>query len=239
MIRIPAVTSDNRILSQAQEGNYPPVDREIIHSVIDSAADGCLAAEQALRLLDAIGINRQKEIIATSVTEAKYAATDIGYPVNLKSISAHDNHLDEAVEDISDENTLKMEFRRLVLSSDVKGVLLGPSLKGTRVYFGVRHSARWGHLVVCGTFSGTGDRPDNFIFCNTPVTKEEARKVFDRIRGDRQLNEVSFVETLRRLSALCHAAAGIERMDIMPAVANAHCVVALDAAVCIKKPTES
>ena len=239
MIRIPAVTCDNLILSQAQECNYPPVDKEIIHSVTDSAADGCLPAEQALRLLDAIGISRQKEIIATSATEAKYAATDIGYPINLKSISAHDNSLDEAVEDVSDENTLKMEFRRLVLSSDVKGVMLGPSLKGARAYFGVRRSAKWGHLVVCGTFARNESRPDNFVFCTMPVTRAEAQQMFARVKGDLQLNELSFVETLCRLSALCNAAPEIERMDIMPAVANARCVVALDTAVCVKKTIES
>lgn len=235
MIRIPAITSDNLIVSGSAECCYPPVDKEILRGIVSKAQDGPLPQEQALRLLDAIGIVRQKTFIATSALEAKISAIDIGYPINMQSIAVHDALEPEVVENITDENTMKLEFLRLMRSSDAKGVLLSPSLAGARAYFGIRRSAKYGHLVLCGTYPSSAERPELFISCTMPVTKVEAMRAFGRVKGDFHLNEVLFVDTLRRLSALCEFAPEIERADIMPVVATTHNMVALDIAAVIKK----
>jgi len=235
MIRIPAITSEELIVSKSTESCYPPVDKEIINSILSSSDDGPLTNGMALMLLDAIGISRQKAIIATSNMEAKIAAIDIGYPINMESISVHDALPPEMVENITDENTMKLEFQRLMHSSDTKGVLLGPSLEGSRAYFGVRRSARLGHLIICGTYPQTDKRPERFICCTMPVTKVEATEAFHRIKGEHRISEIQFVDALRRLSALCDYAPQIDKIDIMPVVASTRSVVALDVQVSIKK----
>ena len=130
---------------------------------------------------------------------------------------------------------MKLEFLRLMRSSDAKGVLLSPSLVGERVYFGIRHSAKYGHLIVCGAYSASAGRPGLFISCTMPVTKVEAMRAFSRVKGGFHLNEILFVDIMRRLSALCELAPEIERADIMPVVATTHNMVALDIAAVIKK----
>ena len=231
MIRIPAITSENLIVSKNDNSGYPPVDKEIIHAVIDDSPAGMLRADKALRLMDAIGLSHQKEIIATTILEAKMAAIDIGYPVNMKSISMHEDGETSAVINVTDENTMRLEFKRLMLDSDVKGVLISPSLDGDRAYFGIRSRAKFGHLIICGTYPASEQKPCCFAACTMPVSKAEATEAMDRVQGSFQLNKILFVDTLRRLSALCTEAPRIESMDIMPVVASSRSVVALDISV--------
>ena len=234
MIRIPALSSEELIVSKAQEGGFPPVDKAIISQVLSGAQDGPLPKDKALRLLDAIGISREKAIIACSVLEAKIAAIDVGYPINLTGISMHGGESSETVENITDENTMRLEFKRLMLSSDASGVKIAPSLCGARAYFGIRRRARTGHIVICGTYPASDSRPMKYAACSMPVTKEEATQMFLRVRSSFMLNEILFEDCLRRLSALCHFAPQIDSMDILPVVANTRNVVALDAAVIVK-----
>ena len=231
MIRIPAITSENLIVSKNDNIGYPPVDKEIIHDVIDNSPSGALSADKAVRLMDAIGLSHQKEIIATTILEAKMAAIDIGYPVNLKSISMHEDGETSSVINVTDENTMRLEFKRLMLDSDVKGVLISPSLEGERAYFGIRQRAKYGHIILCGTYPATEQKPVTFAACTIPVSKEDATEAMERVQGNYQLNKIMFVDTLRRLSALCSVAPRIESMDIMPVVASARSVVALDISV--------
>ena len=129
---------------------------------------------------------------------------------------------------------MRLEFKRLMLSSEARSVLISPALSGARAYFGIRRRARLGHLVICGTYASSQSKPEAFTACTLPVTKAEAREMFARVKGSFQLSEIIFTDTLRRLSALCEAAPQIESMDIMPVVASARNVVALDAAVNVK-----
>lgn len=234
MIRIPALTSEEIILGKSSETAYPPIDKEIIEQLLGGAADGALPQESALRLLDAIGISREKTLVTCTIMEAKLAAIDIGYPINMQGISVHGGEEKELVENITDENTMRLEFKRLMLSSEARSVLISPALSGARAYFGIRRRARLGHLVICGTYASSQSKPEAFTACTLPVTKAEAREMFARVKGSFQLNEIIFTDTLRRLSALCEAAPQIESMDIMPVVASARNVVALDAAVNVK-----
>ena len=231
MIRIPAITSENLIVSNGDNGGYPPVDKEIIHDVIDNSPAGPLSAGKAIRLMDAIGLSHQKETIATTILEAKMAAIDIGYPVNLKSISMHEDGETSSVINVTDENTMRLEFKRLMLDSDVKGVLISPSLDGDCAYFGIRHRAKFGHIILCGTYPAKEKRPVSFAACTMPVSKESATEATERVQGNYQLNKILFVDTLRRLSALCSISPRIESIDIIPVVASARSVVALDISV--------
>ena len=234
MIRIPSLTSEQLIVSQSADITYPPVDKAIILEATEGESAGPLSYEKSLRLLDAIGISRVKEIIATNTMEAKMAAIDICYPIDMKSICVHEEGPAEVVKNITDENTMRLEFRRLMLSSDVKGVLISPSLDSSLAYFGIRHKAKLGHLIVCGDCPDESRRPQEFCACTMPVGKAEAEAAYERIKGTSQLNKVVFTDTLRRLSALCSSAPRIDKMDIIPAVVSTRSVVALDIAVSLK-----
>lgn len=235
MIRIPATTPQNLIVSHSGSVINPPIDKEIVDEVMGSSTSCTLSKENALRLLDAIGIIRDRTLIATSMEEARTIVTDIGFPINMENISVYEADGREVVENITDRNTMRLEFSRLMRDPGTKGVLISPALTGASVYFGIRHRAKLGHLVVCGAVSPSNARPSGFISSTLPVSKEEASRIFQRVKGDYQINEVVFTDTLRRLSALCSYAPQIDKMDIFPVVVNARNVVALDASATLRK----
>ena len=210
------------------------MDKEIIRTVLGDAAGAVLSADDSLRLLDAIGIARDKALVATTIAEAKSAAIEIGYPVNMRSIDVHEPDRSETIEDITDENTMRLEFKRLMQSSDVSGVTMSASMAGARAYFGIRSRAKYGHLIICAAYPAQNNKPSEFVACTMPVTREGATEAFRLVKGDLQLSEVLFTDTLRRLSALAAAAPQIDSMDITPVVASAQSVVAIEASVSLK-----
>ena len=232
MIRIPAITSQNLIVSSGAPADYPPIAQEIIADIIAGCKPGAtLEEEQALRLLDAIGISRKRTLIATNLDEAKEAVTDIGLPVCMDSISMRADGSSETVDRVTDRNTMRLEFHRMMRNSDVKGVRFSPVIDGSGAYFGIRRRARQGHIVICGTYPPGQEKPDTFVACTLPVTKAEATEMYDRVKAGRLTNQILFVDTLRRLSALCDFAPMIDKMDIHPTVTTSRGVIALGASV--------
>ena len=235
MIRIPATTQQNLIESKSLSAVTPPVDKEIINDVISGASSLALSKENSLRLLDAIGISRERTYIATDLEQARIAVTDIGFPINMKTVSVYEADTPEVVENITDRNTMRLEFGRLMRGQNAKGILITPSLSGAVTYLGIRHKEGLGHLVVCGAVTPEDTRPTRLVYCTLPVTKTEATEVYQRVKGDYQVNEVIFTDTLRRLSALCTVAPQIDKLDIFPVIVSARSVVALDASATIRK----
>ena len=235
MIRIPATTQQNLIVSKSDSVVYPPIDMETIDNVLKNAPSAVLKQEQALNLLDAIGITRERTLVATNIDQAREAVTDIGFPINMETILLRDGESKPVVEHITDRNTMRLEFGRLMETPDASGVLFRPTLSGSTVYLGIRKREGIGHFVVFGSVSKTDNKPSGFVFCTLPVTKQEAALAYQRVKEDNQINEVIFTDAMRRLSALCAYAPQIEKMDIFPVVVNARSLVALDAAVTIRR----
>ncbi|MBP5504554.1 MAG: acetate--CoA ligase family protein [Bacteroidales bacterium] len=235
MIRIPATTPQNLITDPNGSNVNPPIDKETIDDILAGSASATLPNETALRLLDAIGISRDRSLIATTLDEAREAVTDIGFPVNMEAISLHDGESKVTIEHITDRNTMRLEFERLMKDADTNGVLIRPSLYGATAYFGIRKKAGHGHVVVCGAVSKKAEKPSGFMFCTLPVTKEAATQAYNRVKGEFQINEVLFTDAIRRLSALCSYAPAIDKMDIYPVIVNARNLMAMDAAVSIDK----
>lgn len=235
MIRIPATTQQNLIMSGGEAAVNPPIDKETIDEVLQGSTSAVLDKEQSLRLLDAIGISRERTLIVNTIDEARVAATDIGFPINMENITLYEGDEKQVIENITDKNTMRLEFDRLMRAPGAKGVLIRPSLFGAGFYFGIRYRAALGHLVVCGTVTSPETKPSGFVCSTLPVTKTEASAILSRVRGCQQINEYIFSDTLRRLSALCSYAPQIEKMDIFPVVVNARSVVALDANVALRQ----
>ncbi|MBQ9583505.1 MAG: acetate--CoA ligase family protein [Bacteroidales bacterium] len=235
MIRIPATTQQNLIMSGGEAAVNPPIDKETIDEVLQGSTSAVLDKEQSLRLLDAIGISRERTLIVNTIDEARVAATDIGFPINMENITLYEGDEKQVIENITDKNTMRLEFDRLMRAPGAKGVLIRPSLFGAGFYFGIRYRAALGHLVVCGTVTSPERKPSGFVCSTLPVTKTEASAILSRVRGSQQINEYIFSDTLRRLSALCSYAPQIEKMDIFPVVVNARSVVALDANVALRQ----
>lgn len=223
----------------------PPVDTKLIKSVIDSCSDGYLSPENVQKLLDAAGISRAKEIVVKSETELRKGVKEIGYPLVMKVVGpVHKSDVGGVVLNVTDEETMVVEFHRMMKIKETTAFLIQPMLSGTQIFIGAKREDKFGHLVMCGLGGIFVEALGDINTSLNPVSKEEASEMIKNLksyslikgsRGTEGVNEFLFGEAIRRVSALCKAAPEIFEMDLNPLLGNSRQVIAVDARIRIEK----
>ncbi|MDD3034029.1 MAG: acetate--CoA ligase family protein [Bacteroidales bacterium] len=223
----------------------PPVDKKMIRNIIDKAQNGYLSPDQVQVLLDAAGISRAKEAVVDKVDALKKAAIEIGFPMVMKVVGpVHKTDVGGVVLNITEEETMIIEFNRMMNIPNTTSILLQPMLTGTQIFIGAKREEKFGHLIMCGLGGIFIEVLSDVRSALSPVSKTEADEMIKGLRGYRMIkgtrgiegvNEVVFNETIRRVSALCNAAPEIFEMDLNPLLGNSKQVIAVDARIRIEK----
>jgi acetyltransferase len=222
-----------------------PLDYPAIRTLIEQAGDGYLPPQQVQQLLDAAGIPRAGEIVAASAEEAVKAAEQLGFPVVMKVVGpVHKSDVSGVALDIKDAASVRKEFERMIKIKDTTAVLLQPLLSGVQLFAGVKRSAPFGHMALCGLGGIFVEALHDVNACLVPVSSGEAEamirrlrgyKIIQGIRGQTPVNEQRFIDVVVRISALCEAAPEISEMDLNPLLGNADKVIAVDARIRIER----
>ncbi len=228
-----------------EDSTLPQVDIQTIRGVIDSASNGYLEPEKVQMLLDAAGIPRAKEVVAATEEEALQGARTVGYPLVMKVIGPiHKSDVGGVALNISDDETLVAEFRRMIQIPQTTAILMQPMLSGTQIFIGAKREGVFGHLVLCGLGGIFVETLKDISYSLSPVSQIEADemirglrsyKMLEGTRGQEGVNITMFAEAIRRVSALCDAAPEIFEMDLNPLLGNSREVVAVDARIRIEK----
>lgn len=223
----------------------PPVDKKMIRNVIDKSLNGYLTPAQVQVLLDAAGISRAKEAVVDKVDALKKAAIEIGFPMVMKVVGpVHKTDVGGVVLNITEEETMIIEFNRMMNIPNTTSILLQPMLTGTQIFIGAKREDKFGHLIMCGLGGIFIEVLNDIRSALSPVSKTEADEMIKGLRGYKMIkgtrgiegvNEVVFNETIRRVSALCNAAPEIFEMDLNPLLGNSKQVIAVDARIRIEK----
>ncbi|MDY7029629.1 MAG: acetate--CoA ligase family protein, partial [Spirochaetota bacterium] len=221
------------------------IDTAAVRSVIDGADSGYISPEEVQRLLDAAGIPRAGERVASSADEAAKAAAELGYPVVMKVIGpVHKSDVGGVVINVGDESTVRREFDRIMKIEDATGVLLQPMLSGLELFAGVKAESGFGHLILCGLGGIFVEVLKDVQSGLVPLGKKEAVSMIQSLqgykmiagtRGKEGVNEELFAEVLTRISALVQAAPEIAEMDLNPLLGTPDHVTAVDARIRIEK----
>jgi acetyltransferase len=227
------------------EDKLPPVDTKMIRNVLDKAENGYLSPESVQILLDAAGITRAKEAVVNNPESLKKAAIDIGYPLVMKVVGpVHKSDVAGVVLNITDEETMLIEFNRMMNIPDTNAILLQPMLSGEQIFVGAKREDKFGHIIMCGLGGIFIEVLKDTSIALSPVSKAEAENMIKSLkgyniikgtRGSSGVSEILFNETIRRVSALCKAAPEIYEMDINPLLGNAKSITAVDARIRIEK----
>lgn len=223
----------------------PPVDIKMIRSVIDNAGEGYLNPEDVQKILDAAGISRAKEIVVKNETALRKGAKEIGYPLVMKVVGpVHKSDVGGVVLNVTDEETLVIEFNRMMKIPDTIAVLIQPMLSGTQIFIGAKREDKFGHLIMCGLGGIFVEALGDVNSSLNPVSKDEAAEMITSLksyalikgsRGQEGVNEFLFSDAIRRVSALCKSAPEIFEMDLNPLLGNSRQVIAVDARIRIEK----
>lgn len=214
-----------QIIAKAKSGYQPP---EIIH-----------------QFLDAAGIPRVKEFIATSETEAVLAAMNIGFPVAMKVIGPlHKTEVGGVVLNIRNITEVRKEFHHLFEIEGVVGVLIAQMASGAELFLGAQYENKFGHVVLCGMGGIYVEVLKDVSSGLAPLSHDEAfemikslksYKILKGFRKQKGVNIERFTDILVRLSSLLRFATEIKELDINPLLGNENEILAVDARIRIEK----
>ena len=223
----------------------PEINVQAIRDIIDNNPDGYLAPQMVQQLLDAAGINRAKEAVASTLEEAVAASMEIGYPLAMKVVGpVHKSDVGGVVLSVQDEDTLRKEFERMINIRETVGIMIQPMLQGKEIFIGAKREGDFGTVVMCGLggifVEALGDvstalAPISHQFAKKMIKKLKGYKIIQGYRGEEGVNEVIFAELVSKVSTLCAAAPEIAEMDINPLLGNSSSVTAVDARIRINR----
>lgn len=230
---------------QPESIETPKVDEQTIRCIIDGADNGYLMPDKVQQLLDAAGITRAGEAVATSADAAKKAAAELGYPVVMKVVGpVHKSDVGGVVLNVKTPEAVVGEFERMIKIKDTTAILIQPMLNGVELFVGAKREDKFGHLVLCGLGGIFIEVLKDVNAGITPIAQSEALdlihrlksyKILQGVRGQEPVNEQHLAEIVTRVSALVTIAPEIFEMDLNPLLGRKDKVVAVDARIRIEK----
>lgn len=177
--------------------------------------------------------------------QLRKAALEIGFPLVMKVVGpVHKTDVGGVVLNVTDEETMIVEFNRMMNIPGTHAIMLQPMLTGIQIFIGAKREEKFGHLVMCGLGGIFIEVLNDVQSALSPVSKSEAEKMIRSLKGYKMIkgsrgiegvNEAIFIENIRRVSALCNAAPEIYEMDLNPLLGNSKQIIAVDARIRIEK----
>ncbi|HNS29446.1 MAG TPA: acetate--CoA ligase family protein [Tenuifilaceae bacterium] len=221
------------------------IDRDAIRKVIDTSPNGYLAPADVQKLLDAAGIVRATEALATTSADAVSAAMRMGFPVVMKVVGpVHKSDVGGVVLNVKNAEGVAAEFERMIKIKDTTAILIQPMLSGVELFVGAKREDKFGHIVLCGLGGifievlkdvSEGLAPISNAEALSMIKRLKSYKILQGVRGQEPVNEQLFAEMVSRVSALVEAAPEIFEMDLNPLLGRKDRVVAVDARIRIEK----
>jgi len=219
----------------------PEIDKTAIRRIMDNAAEGYLQPGQIQGLIDACGIPRAGEVVASTPEMAVEAASLLGYPLVMKVVGpVHKSDVGGVVLNVDTAEKLLSEFNRMIKIPDTTGILLQPMLSGTELFMGAKLEPKFGHLILCGMGGIFIEVLKDTVAGLAPLSQDEALgmirrlksyKIIQGVRGQAPINEHIFAGIMVRLSALLQAAPEIVELDFNPLLAKGDNIVVVDARI--------
>src|SRR6266699_1677701 len=199
--------------------------KDAVRKILDSVkADKrtSLTAPEGKLVCDAYGIPVPKEGVAKSAAEAAKIATDMGFPVDMHSVSP----------DILHKSDAKIE------GIQVQQMLAG----GTEVIVGSITDGSFGKLVAFGLGGVLVEVLKDITFRLAPATKQDALSMLDGIqahdmlkgvRGGDPVDREALAEIIVKVSQLVSDFPEIVELDLNPVFATKNDAIAADVRIVV------
>lgn len=219
----------------------PELDKKVIANVISKAKPGLMPPPETGELLKAAGIPTAYEVVVNTEKLAVKEIAKIGFPMVMKVVGPiHKTDVGGVVLNVTSENEVKAEFKRLMAIDEVTGVLMQPQLSGIEIFVGARKEGNFGHVIMCGLGGIYIEVFKDIRAGLSPVCTDEALTMIERLqinpilkgyRGKEGINIELFAQIITRVSALVEAAPQIEEMDLNPLMGSGDKIFTVDARI--------
>jgi 3-hydroxypropionyl-CoA synthetase (ADP-forming) len=169
------------------------VDKQKIQNIVESSKGNprVITEESSKEILSEYGIKVPKYALVTNSDEAEQKSKEIGFPLVAKIVSPdilHKTDVGGVKVGLSSEDEVKKAFddmfNRLKEKFDVKGVLLEKMVpKGVELIVGLQNDSQFGPSIMVGLGGIYTELFKDVSFRVLPVTKNEAAKMLESLRG--------------------------------------------------------
>ena len=169
------------------------VDKQKIQRIVESSKGNpkVITEESSKEILGEYGIKVPKYALVTSSDEAVQKSKEIGFPLVAKIVSPdilHKTDVGGVKVGLSSEEEVRKAFddmfNRLKEKFDVKGVLLEKMVpKGVELIVGLQNDSQFGPSIMVGLGGIYTELFKDVSFRVLPVTKNEAVKMLESLRG--------------------------------------------------------
>jgi len=241
-----ALTLVNGTEAPAGEASSPVgIDQEAIGKLIDQSEEGYLSPRVIQKILDAAGIPRVTELIASDEASLVRLAQQIGFPLVMKVAGpVHKSDVGGVILGIDNDNELRKSFQDMLKIEGATGVLLQPMLDGIELFAGAMYEPGFGHIVLCGLGGiyvevirdmASGLVPLSGTEASRMIRSLKAYEMLEGMRGQPGINIPAFEEILVRLSVLLSQNESIAELDLNPLMGSGDQLHVVDSRIRIVK----
>lgn len=169
------------------------VDKQKIQNIVESSKGNprVITEDSSKEILSEYGIKVPKYALVTNSDEAVQKSKEIGFPLVAKIVSPdilHKTDVGGVKVGLNSEDEVKKAFddmfNRLKEKFDVKGVLLEKMVpKGVELIVGLQNDSQFGPSIMVGLGGIYTELFKDVSFRVLPVTKNEAAKMLESLRG--------------------------------------------------------
>lgn len=169
------------------------VDKQKIQNIVESSKGNprVITEESSKEILSEYGIKVPKYALVTNSDEAVQKSKEIGFPLVAKIVSPdilHKTDVGGVKVGLNSEDEVKKAFddmfNRLKEKFDVKGVLLEKMVpNGVELIVGLQNDSQFGPSIMVGLGGIYTELFKDVSFRVLPVTKNEAAKMLESLRG--------------------------------------------------------
>ncbi len=253
--------AQNRKLSAEPFTRYEDVDEEAARAIIDRVRENhcCGLTEiESKKVFKAYGLPVAKTELSTSEEDAVRLAEEIGYPVVMKIMSPDILHKSDAggvKVEINDADEVREAYKTIMANAkeykadaDIQGIAIQEMAPwATEVILGSVNDPTFGPTVMFGLGGIFVEILKDVTFRVAPVAPEQARRMFDDIkgapilagaRGEEPRDRQALAEVLSRYSQMIHDLGDeIAESDANPVLvyAEGEGVIVVDARIILKE----
>ena len=212
--------------------------------LIKNYEDGFLPMEGVNQLLDLFNIDRVKEELVATESEALKQGNLLGFPLVMKVVGPiHKTDVGGVKLGVASDKEVALCFNQMMKIEGAKAVQIQQMKSGIELFVGVAYDEKFGHSIHFGLGGIFIEVFNDIQTVLLPTTKAEVSRLLKLlkgyplikgVRGKKGIDEEVFTDIILKVAQLVINTPQIVEMDINPLIGEGKDIVCVDARISIK-----